>query len=445
MSKRQRWEEINATLWFTPGIYIFLSILLAVFTLVLDLKVDLSQYVNVKLTSEARLTRILVSTLIGGILTLSAFTFNSLLVVLTTFSGQFSPRMLLNFVSDKKTQHVLGIFNGSFIYVLTVFLFISNTDDERYLAIPIITVFLAFLTAVTFIYFINHATTWMQVHNIVDNMKEISKRIINLSILKEVEPYRSTQDMKLDNKEYPKDGHPIDSKESGYIQLVNYVKLIEIAKRDNLVVRFEYGVGEYVLEGAPILTYWKEKETAINELEYLNTIELGHKQTEIQDLEFGVNKLSEIAIKGLGNNDPKTAVNTIHQMSDLLTIIAKYTHFSPFLIDEDENIRVILKEEDFEYYLYRGFAHIRHYADRNWIIITEILSSLKSMAKSMNHIFHKDLWNFAVQTVKGIEEHEIYYLDRKYLLSELSQLSTVTDRESEYQEMERAFERKYEQ
>ncbi|WP_349408317.1 DUF2254 domain-containing protein [Pseudalkalibacillus sp. SCS-8] len=442
MSKRQRWEEINATLWFTPGIYIFLSIILAVFTLLLDLKIDLSQYVNVKFTSEARLTRILVSTLIGGILTLSAFTFNSLLVVLTTFSGQFSPRMLLNFVSDKKTQHVLGIFNGSFIYVLTVFLFISNTDEERYIAIPLVTVFLAFLTAITFIYFINHATTWMQVHNITDNMKEITKRIINFSILKEVEPYRSTKDTKMDDKEYPKDGHPIDSKESGYIQLVNYVKLIEIASRDNVIVRFEYGVGEYVLEGAPVLTYWKEKETAINELEYLKTLEIGHKQTEIQDLEFGVNKLSEIAIKALGNNDPKTALNTIHQMSDLLTIIARYTHFSPFLIDKDENIRVILKEEDFEYYLYRGFAHIRHYADRNWVIITEILASLKSMARSMDKVFHKDLWNFAVQTVKGIEKYEIYHLDRKYLLQELSQLSIETDRENEYRELERAFDNK---
>lgn len=439
MSKRQRWEEISATLWFTPGIYIILSILLAVFTLFLDLKVDLSQYVHTKFTSEARLTRILVSTLIGGILTLSAFTFNSLLVVLTTFSGQFSPRMLLNFVSDKKTQHVLGIFNGSFIFVLTVFLFISNTDDERYISIPLVTVFLAFLTAVTFIYFINHVTTWMQVHNITDNMKEISKRIINFSILKEVEPYRSTDDTKLDDKEYPKDGHPINAKESGYIQLVNYVKLIEIAKRDNLVVRFEYGVGEYVLDGAPILTYWKEKETAINELEYLNTIELGHKQTEIQDLEFGVNKLAEIAIKALGNNDPKTALNTIHQMSDLLSIIARYTHFSPFLIDEGNNIRVILKEEDFEYYLYRGFAHIRHYADQNWVIITEILSSLKSMAKSMDKVFHDDLWDFAVQTVKGVQKNEIYHLDRKYLLQELSELSTATKKESQYRELEKSF------
>ncbi|WP_261130552.1 DUF2254 domain-containing protein [Bacillus sp. Marseille-Q3570] len=439
MSKRQRWQEIRSTIWYTPGIYILLSICLAVLTLYLDLGLELSQYIDAKFSSQAQLTRMLVSTLIGGILTLSAFTFNSLLVVLTTFSGQFSPRMLLNFVADKKTQHVLGIFNGSFIYVLTVFLFISNNNSEQYFAVPITTVFLALFAAVTFIYFINHATTWMQVHNITYNMKNISKKIITFSLLKEIEPYRIKENTKLDDKEYPKDGHRIVSHESGYIQLVDFSKLIDLAKRDNLVVRFEYGIGEHVLSGAPILTYWKEKDTAINELEYLNTLEIGHKQTEIQDLEFGVNKLSEIAIKALGNNDPKTAANTIHQMSELLQTIAKMTRFSPFLVDEEKNIRVILKEEDFEFYLYRGFGYIRHYADDNWIIITDIISSLATMAESMDDQFHDDLWNFAIQTAKGVATHEIYNLDRKYLLQQLSDLATATNRENEYRKIEQEY------
>ncbi len=416
-----------------------LSICIAVLTLYLDLGFELSQYIDAKFSSQAQLTRMLVGTLIGGILTLSAFTFNSLLVVLTTFSGQFSPRMLLNFVADKKTQHVLGIFNGSFTYVLMVFLFISNNNSEQYFAVPITTVILALFAAVTFIYFINHATTWMQVHNITYNMKNISKKIITFSLLKEIEPYRIKENTKLGDKEYPKNGHRIVSQESGYIQLVDFSKLIVLAKRDNLVVRFEYGIGEHVLTGAPILTYWKEKDTAINELEYLNTLEIGHKQTEIQDLEFGVNKLSEIAIKALGNNDPKTATNTIHQMSELLQTIAKMTRFSPFLVDEEKNIRVILKEEDFEFYLYRGFGYIRHYANENWVIITDIISALATMAQSMDKQFHDDLWNFAVQTAKGIAKHEIYHLDRKYLLHQLSNLATATNRESDYRKIEQDY------
>ncbi|MFP3338976.1 DUF2254 family protein, partial [Micrococcus sp. SIMBA_131] len=96
--------------------------------------------------TTAQPTRLLISALIGGILTLSAFTLNSLLVVLTTFSGQFSPRMLLNFVADRTTQHFVGIFHGSFVYVLVVFLFITSKEDEYFVAIPGTTVFLAFVT-----------------------------------------------------------------------------------------------------------------------------------------------------------------------------------------------------------------------------------------------------------------------------------------------------------
>ncbi|WP_272030573.1 MULTISPECIES: DUF2254 family protein [Oceanobacillus] len=122
--------------------------------------------------AEFETTRLLISSLIGGILTLSAFTLNSLLVVLTTFSGQFSPRLLQNFVKDKHTQHILGVFNGSFVYVLIMFLFISSKPVDYFTAVPFVTVLIAFFTAIVFIYFINHATTWMQVHNITDMMKD---------------------------------------------------------------------------------------------------------------------------------------------------------------------------------------------------------------------------------------------------------------------------------
>ncbi|WP_256464124.1 DUF2254 family protein [Halobacillus amylolyticus] len=204
---------------------------------------------------DASVTRMLVSTLIGGILTLSAFTLNSLLVVLTTFSGQFSPRMLLNFISDKHTQHALGIFNGSFIYVLVVFLFIGNSSKEMFTATPTITIGLAFIASITFIFFINHATTWMQVHNITYSMKQVSKEMINQTLRKDLEAHRTKEKGDLMEEER-KNAQSITSKKSGYIQLADYRTMIREAREDNIIFKLHYKVGDYILEGNQIISFW---------------------------------------------------------------------------------------------------------------------------------------------------------------------------------------------
>ena len=166
MSRRQRKSELKSTIWFMPFWYIVGAIGLSAFTYYLDYVVDVSLYLPVGIGFSGQTLQVLLSALVGGVLTLSAFTLNSLLVALTTFSGQFSSKMLVNFVSDRATQHVLGIFNGSFIYVLLNFLYVTHGEEEYVVATPVLSILTAITAAVTFIYFINHTATWMQVHNI---------------------------------------------------------------------------------------------------------------------------------------------------------------------------------------------------------------------------------------------------------------------------------------
>ena len=125
MSQRQRKYEISMALWHVPLLYIGAAIVIATVTIFIDMYFDIPSQ-SAFFIFDFQTTRSLVSTLISSVLLLSAFTLNILLVLLTTFSGQFSPRMLQNFIADRQTQHYVGIFNGSFIYVLLMFLFISN-------------------------------------------------------------------------------------------------------------------------------------------------------------------------------------------------------------------------------------------------------------------------------------------------------------------------------
>ncbi|WP_281976179.1 DUF2254 domain-containing protein [Halobacillus litoralis] len=438
MSKRQRKHEVQMTLWYMPFYYILLAVLFVAVTLVLDLVLEINQYTYQFFQVNAEITRILVSTLIGGILTLSAFTLNSLLVVLTTFSGQFSPRMLLNFVADKRTQHALGVFNGNFVYVLLVFLFIGNTERETYVAVPIATIFLAFTSAVTFIYFINHATTWMQVHNITDTMKKSSEKIINQTLRKDLEQYRTKEPGDLLEEERKK-AISIKAHRSGYIQLVDYRSMIAEARKDNILIQFHSQIGDYILKENQLLSYWGPGSENIDEEKYCKMINIGHKETELQDIQMGMHKLAEIAIKSLGNDDPKSAINTLHQMAELMLTVEDYITFTPYLMDDEEQVRVILLNESFASYVYRGFGYIRHYAGDNHLIITEMVDSLALVAESIDESKHQMLWEFACNTLDHIETKVIYELDKTFLLDAVERLADITGHQLDYYAIHRRF------
>ena len=430
MSRRQRKSELKSTLWFMPFWYIVGAIGLSVFTFYLDYVVDVGLYLPAAIGFSGQTLQVLLSALVGGVLTLSAFTINSLLVALTTFSGQFSSKMLVNFVSDRATQHVLGIFNGSFIYVLLNFLYVTHEEEEYIVATPVLSILTAITAAVTFIYFINHTATWMQVHNISFNMNAKSKSV-QASVEKELKPYHLEKDVESDSLPSESDGKVIKTSQSGYLQVADFLRLIKQANGDDCLLRFNVRIGEFVVEGTPLLTYWEWGEP-IDPDRYLKSIEIGVKQTEIQDLEYGLNKLAEVAIKALGHNDPLTVTNTIHQIADLLKSIGQSTNFSPYLFDQEQELRIILNQKDFRYYLHKGFAPIREFANQNSTVMTELLTMVSLLSKTMDEEVHEDLWEFARQTILGFDNYSLYENDCLYILEQLSDLAKNTGHQKDY-------------
>ncbi|WP_256464125.1 DUF2254 family protein [Halobacillus amylolyticus] len=168
-------------------------------------------------------------------------------------------------------------------------------------------------------------------------------------------------------------------------------------------------------------------------------IEIGHKETEIQELQMGMHKLAEVAIKAIGNDDPKTASNTINQMAELMLTVEDYITFTPYLIDNLGQVRVILQSESFDYYIYRGFGYIRHYAKGNHLIITEIVRALALVAESIDESKHESLWQFACNTLDHTEREVVYELDKTFLLQEVHKLAELTGNLDDYKDIERNF------
>ncbi|MCM3718297.1 DUF2254 domain-containing protein [Fictibacillus phosphorivorans] len=434
MSERELSHSVQSNLWFTPVLYVIFSSLLVTATLTTDLKYDLGNQMRPFFAVDYDLTRNLVGTLTAAILTLTTFTFNLILVVFTTFSGQFSPRMLKNFIASKSTQRVLGIFTSSFIYMLLSFLLLNKRLAEYYFAVPLFAAIIAAFSMGTFIFFINHAVAWLQVNQMTYDMKKEALSIVKNTLENEVDPYKVDDLSEVNNDICENAGTMIMARKSGFIQLVDFNSIMQEAKKDDIVIQLEYSIGSYVYASTPYITYWTKEDKEINEEKYLSLVSIGRRQTEVQDIEFSINKLVEVAIRSLGNYDPKTTINAIYQLGEVLASISRNSLFSKYLVDKENNLRVVLQERDFSHYLYNAFGYIRHYAKDNIIICTEILKVLDLMAKSVNERDYEAVWKFGVFTASGFEDLFLFTLDYQQFHRAMHNLAVTTKHEKEYEE-----------
>ena len=107
---------------FHTVIYIALGFLLAIIVSLIDRDAwGLIQYIPKALTTTPSMAKNILTTLAGSLLTITTFTFSTVLTVLSIYSSNFTPRIVENFLHKKITMQVLGLFVGAFIYsILTL-------------------------------------------------------------------------------------------------------------------------------------------------------------------------------------------------------------------------------------------------------------------------------------------------------------------------------------
>lgn len=434
-TSREKRLKLYANLWATPIIYTGVSVLIFFLAVLADLQMNAGEHLPSVLTVEYQLTQTILSTLTAGILSMTTFTFYGVLAALTTFSVQFSPRILKNFMMNSVTQRTLGIFIGSFHYVLLCLLFINS--ETSFFFIPMIATGLTVTSIVAFIVFINHIVTWLQVSNMTDDMKEETAIIAENLLVNEMSHYRveNSESIKHQIPGPDRQSQLIKVAKSGYIQTIDYNALLEQAEEDDIVIQLEQKVGNYAFQSTPLLRYWKNKNNMIDESKYCALIEIGKTQSEKQDIEYSLNKLVEIAMRAIGNNDPKTATQTVYQIGDLLIEISSIAMLTPFLADGKGDLRLIIQNVTFRDYIYIGLASIRQYARKDVILTVEILKVLNAIAEVEEMNYEDDIWEFAEYTTRSLEVDFIHSLDREKLYYTLFSIATTTGYKEKYDKL----------
>jgi len=381
------WESLRSSLWFLPTLLVLGAVVLALSVIGAEPWFDGNDFEEKwprLLGAGAAGARGMLSAIAGSIITVAGVAFSIMIVALTLASSQYTPRILRNFMRDKGNQSVLGVFLGVFAYCLVVLRTIRGGDEGAF--VPSLAVFvavvLAFVAIGFFIFFIHHISSALQASSIIEAAAEETIEAIDRIFPRELGEAAGAVLASRVPPAAHEQWQTIAARRTGYIQSVDGDAFLRLAREWNLVIRMEAGIGEFVVEGAPLVSVAGETIPGDKtELELHGAYSIDRYRTTVQDVGFGIRQIVDIALKGLspGINDTTTAVICVDYLTAILARMAPRQVETPFRMDEGQ-LRVIARGPTFRSLLDEAFAQIRQNSEGNVAVLTRLIQVLNIIA-----------------------------------------------------------------
>ncbi|GGJ96095.1 hypothetical protein GCM10007063_18170 [Lentibacillus kapialis] len=418
MKKTTFWTTVRDSFWFLPIIYGLCSLIAASIITALDVwlvpKIS-GSIPNILLTGQS-IAKQLYAALITAMLTMTTISFSTIMVMLTTYSSQFSPRALQDFMQSKMTQHVLGVYTFGFIFVLINLWLLTETNQKDLLS-PFFTVVITIISLGFFILFIHFSARWAQVNFLIGVIRNKTSELIKNTFAERAYGKHQHWDHSQIENIREKDRQVIQARRSGYIQQVNYNYLIDWASDNNMVLEAYFQVGDYVTKGMPVFHFWSLGDRNNQLAEHDLFLVIGDERTDLQDIGFSIEKLVEIAVKALSPsmNDPNTAINCIHRIGGLLSELAGNYQPVTYFSDNNGDLRLIMEQKKYRDYLFKSFYQIKHYGKDDISVVYSIVDTLYKVAVVSEASIQKEVWDFTKYVLEVVDIDNLPSLDYQHL------------------------------
>jgi hypothetical protein len=132
------------------------------------------------------------------------------------------------------------------------------------------------------------------------------------------------------------EAQPIALLRSGYVELIDHDRLVELADRHDLVLKLLRRPGHFVLDGTLAVLVWPAGRVDDDLAEAIReSFVIHHRRTPEQDVEFCITQLVQIAARALSPalNDPFTAIVCIDLLSAGLARVLARPPRTPWWFD----------------------------------------------------------------------------------------------------------------
>ena len=381
------WGHLRGSFWLVPSLIVAFSAALAKALLEAD-----STGITRWMAGWPRLfgagaagARGMLSTIAGSMMTVLGVTFSMTLVTMALASSQYTSRILRNFMRDRVTQVVLGIFAGIFTYCLIVLRTIRGGDESAF--VPGIAVTLSVVMSIgaigALIFFIHHIASSIQASNIIASVAAETMTAIDRLFPEHLghEP----EDDEEDQAALPpaeRKWQAVPAKGNGYVQIVDSAALLRLAREHKTIVRMERGIGDFVVRDTPLASLALDvplEEEIVAALQAAYSVD--RHRTVNQDCAFGIRQMVDIALHALSPsvNDTTTAVMCVDYLTAILARLASRDIPSSHRYEEGE-LRVIAIGPTFTNLVAESFDQIRGSAQGNVSIMLRMLGALQTIA-----------------------------------------------------------------
>ena len=372
------WERLRTSYWFVPAILTVSAVALSFFTVHIDSVVS-AKWIRATgwiWAGGPEGARNVLATIAGSTITVAGVVFSITIVALTLASSQYGPRLLRNFMADRPTQFVLGVFVSTFLYCLLVLRTIRGTDVAVEI-VPFLSVTCGVVFAVIsvgfLIFFIHHVSTLILAENLIarvaSELRESAERLFPDSLENEEDEIASEKELPEEKAVMETEAHAINAPSSGFVEALDVEHLFKTASEERLLVRLQRRPGDFVAKGSLLAEVWpkqkagKQISAAVSDAFYL-----GRRRTPTQDVEYSIDQLVEVAVRALspGINDPFTAITCIEWIGDALIHVSGRKMPCRYRRDEEGELRLVTDTTNFSGIAAACLDQIRQYGVQVW-------------------------------------------------------------------------------
>lgn len=420
-------NRFKDSIWIIPVMHSVASILLALVIVYFNYYIlpNLPFKIPFFLQTSMDLARTILWVISSALLTMTTITFSTIMVVLTTYSSQYSPRVLKDFVSDPKTLHVLGIFMGGFLYAIMSLAFLQETTFGGEVISAIVGVMISIACLFVFVYFVQHVASSIQIINLINALdKDISyeiEREEKLFAREEVQVLHKEPMIRVYLNTYD-----VTVSRNGYIQYLNLLGVFRWASTNDAFVEINHKMGSFLTEDEVIYKVHSNSEiTAFDELNA--TYILGKERTIANNPDYAIQKMVDVTMRALSPStyDPFT----VNQCLDYLAVAMRerFRETGHFIVLKDEAVRVIAQRTPVKRELYDVFGQIHYYIREETTVYIKLLQVYTLIGDASPDYIKGDIKELVIHLNGVFNEEILEPLDLEYVNVEREKLNEVLE------------------
>jgi uncharacterized membrane protein len=355
------WHWMRAGLWFVPTIFALAAAGLAGVMLTVDF--GLSSKVWWLHSGNARDASSLLQTLLSSMITMTTLAVSITMIVLTLAAGQLGPRLIPNFIDDQRTQVPLGFLVATIVYLLLILRTLHDEiadDAVPHVAVTVGTM-LVLVSLGLLLFFVHHLSrSIVSDHIIAEVGRDLDRAVRQMLPEPQPEPKPAT-DAEDSNSRSHDDYAEMIIDRGGYIEAIDHNKLVACACQEDARIELLYRAGHHVLAKSVIARVAPSRAADRVAPVLRDSIVTGAQRTPIQDLEFSIRQLVEIALRALspGIQDPYTAIAVIDRLGMAFATVILRGPAQQVFKDDNGHERLIVSTERFGDMLDVAFHQIR--------------------------------------------------------------------------------------